>query len=387
MVKWLAKASGALARETDDRPQPFQLTCECGQLHQGQRKSAPQRIICQTCGTALFVLPRSVYPELKPSKPKKKRRANDVDGSTSSGRGRKLSSRGGGGATQYFEAIGSGVRRGIGGTADAVTKRVSRVVNGTLSWIRSLFTPFRIVIATVAALLIATGIWTAHSRGLEAARETLRVEFTAGEEAMKAEDLTLANEHFVNAAAAADHLKTTDVRAKLARQMARETTALTRLAPSSLFEILEDAEVILAKQDAEDWNQMFAGKHQGTWLVMQAAVRTANDDEPSGALVVEFPILVGEAEHAVSLTITDANGTVLGFQSEPQIAWFAATLSKCEYDEGSDSWKVALAGDSCFLWSDIDNLRLLGFFEDDATAEAEAIQQLDEQSRFLGLEQ
>ncbi|MCA9075237.1 MAG: hypothetical protein KDA93_09410 [Planctomycetaceae bacterium] len=387
MVKWLAKVSGARSRESDDVPQPFQLNCECGQLHQGQRKSGPQRIICQTCGTALFVLPRSVYPDLKPSKSKKKRRSNDDDGFASPSRGTKPSSQGGGGTTRYVEAIGSGIRQGVGGATNAVTSRISRTYHGILSWIRSLFTPFRIVIATVVMLLIATGVWAIHSRQLDAARETLRVEFTAGEDAIKADDITLANEHFVNAAAAADQLNSTDARGQLARQMAHETTAIARLASSSLFEILEEAEIIRENQDDETWEQTFNGKYQGTWLVMQARVRTAAEDERSSSLVVEMPLVVGEAEHAVKLSVVNANATGLGFSSESQVAWFAATLSECAFDEDREVWDVALAGDSCFIWSSIDNLKLLGFFENDQKAEVEATQQLEEQSRFLGVTQ
>lgn len=61
MAGWLTRlafpGSGA-----PDAPQPFQVTCECGLDHSGLRRKTSQQIICRTCGAALFVLPKNVYP-------------------------------------------------------------------------------------------------------------------------------------------------------------------------------------------------------------------------------------------------------------------------------------------------------------------------------------
>ncbi len=235
-------------------------------------------------------------------------------------------------------------------------------------------------------MLLATGAWTIRARGLDQAREALRVEFTAGEDALKADDLSLAHEHFSNAAAAADRLNSTDTRGRIARQMADETAALIRLAPASLIEMLEEGEIIVQAQTPEAWTLHFGGKFQGTWLVMQAPVRTADETEQPMTLVVEMPILVGDAEAPVSLTVTNVNASELGFHSEPQVAWFAATLAACVFDKAQKSWEVSLDGETCFLWTDIENLKRLGFFENDALAEQEATEQLLEQSRFLGID-
>ncbi|MEZ6054443.1 MAG: hypothetical protein R3C02_24155 [Planctomycetaceae bacterium] len=385
MANWLAKASSVLSRDTPDEPQPFQLTCECGTNHQGQRKSRAQRIICQTCGTALFVLPRNVYPELKPPKPKRKRRSEDELDDAPPARERQRSRRARGGTKETVQAIGSGVRGVITSMINAITSRIAVLITVLFTWVRSLITPFRMVIAGVLLMLLTTGVWTLRTRGLDQARETLRVEFTAGEEALKTDDLELAYTHFANAAAAADHLNLTDARGQASRQMAHETEALIRLAPASLIEMLEEGETIIEQQSPEAWVPYFNGKFQGTWLVLQAPVRTDDEAEQSSSLVVEMPILIGEAGHPVSMTVTNADATALGFHSEPQVAWFAASLGDCVFDQAHEIWEVTLDGSSCFLWTDLDNLKRLGFFENDPVAEQEADEQLNEQSRFLGM--
>ncbi len=382
MANWLTKASGALSREAPEVPQPFRLTCECGSTHQGQRKSRPQRIICQTCGTALFVLPRNVYPELKPRTSKRKRKKRDRSNPDRSASVGERSRRAGAGAQRFVQAVGGGVR----GATNSVVSRIVGSITGVLQWIRSQITPFRVVIAGVVTLLIATGVWTSRSRGLEQARETLRLELTAGEDALKADDLVQAKEHFTLAAAAADHLQLDDVRAQLARQMSHETIALTRLAPASLIEMLEEGETITAAQSPAAWTGHFQAKYAGTWMVIQAPVRLAEPSERPAALIVDMPVLIGESGRAVSLTITDSAMSELGLTSEAQVIWFAATLEDCVLNTGADRWEVILDGKTCFLWADVDNLRRLGFFSTDGLVEEETAEQLAEQSQRLGPE-
>jgi hypothetical protein len=45
---------------------PFQVTCGCGQVVQGVRRSRHQVVSCRACGTRLFVLPRSPLPPPAP---------------------------------------------------------------------------------------------------------------------------------------------------------------------------------------------------------------------------------------------------------------------------------------------------------------------------------
>jgi len=70
MSGWLSRltSSGAAAA---DEPQPFQVNCECGVGHSGLRRKVSQRIICRTCGSALFVLPKNIYPAPTAQKKKK----------------------------------------------------------------------------------------------------------------------------------------------------------------------------------------------------------------------------------------------------------------------------------------------------------------------------
>ncbi len=381
MANWLTKATGVLSREAPEVPQPFLLTCECGSTHQGQRKTRAQRIICQTCGTALFVLPRNVYPALKPRNAKRKGRKSDRTNPDRQVFDGERTRRAGAGAQQFVQAIGGSVR----GAISSVVTRIVGTIAAVLAWVRSQITPFRTVIVGVVTLLVATGAFTMRSRGLEHARESLRVELAAGEEALKADELIQAKDHFLRAAAAADHLQSDELRALLARQLAHETTALTRLAPASISEMLEEGETIITAQKPEAWTGHFQAKYAGTWMVMQAPVRLAEPSERPAAMIVDMPILVGETGRAVSLSITDSDVIDLGITSEPQILWFAATLKTCELNQGTGRWEVTLDGRSCFLWAEIDTLRRLGFFPVDGSVE-ETAEQLAAQSRRLGLE-
>ena len=189
MPNWLTKATGGSARESSDAPQEFQLTCECSEQHTGQRKARPQRIICQSCGTALFVLPKNVYPALKVRSATKKKRGRKL---TRSGppTGRRLPS-----ANQMSASIRSGVigaagglGRGVGSAATAARRRMSTSAASAGRAVRSSLTPFRVVVIGMALMLLATAVVALRSRSLETARKTLRTESAAGQASLTEED-------------------------------------------------------------------------------------------------------------------------------------------------------------------------------------------------------
>lgn len=381
MANWLVRASGALSRDTEEAPQEFLLTCECGQVHRGHRRSRPQRIVCQTCGTALFVLPRNPYPILKPQVRKRKRRRG------SSGRSGELPS-----LVTFTRAVGRGAAavgwafgEAAAGAGRAVTDwAVSRAAS-LARLMRSQMTPFRSVLAAIILLLLGTALWTVHRSTLEQARMTLRDQLDAGQTALAADDPARAHEHFVRAAAAAQTLHSDDLRSRHARQMLHETLALTRLAPVSLLEILEEAERTASSEHPEIWEDRFRGTYAGTWVVLDAPIHAATDPADGTLVTIDLPLVVGAAGRPVSVTAAVPDEARSAIPSQPQRAIFAAALADCRLEAAGRRWQVTLRSETGFLWADVDNLRRLGYFESEWISEEETAQLLEVQSRALGL--
>src|SRR5690606_17229120 len=98
------------------------------------------------------------------------------------------------------------VGRAVKSTGQSVERRIVERVTGWGRFLRAQLTPFRLVLAGIMIMLTVTGVWAFHNRRLELAAETLRVEFEAGEAALRNDDLLAAVGHFEKAAAAADYL-------------------------------------------------------------------------------------------------------------------------------------------------------------------------------------
>lgn len=380
MPNWLAKASGAVSRETDDQPQEFQLSCECGQLHRGHRKSKSQRIICQTCGAALFVLPRNVYPTIKPQTPKRRRKKSARRPGELPSISRGVRGVGRGTATAA-RALGRSIRS----TGQSVERGVAQRATAAATFLRAQLTPFRLVLLGIVVMLAVTAAWTVHSRRLERAREILRVEFSAGEEALRKEDTFAAVEHFRNAAAAADRLQSDDVRSQQARQMLHETTVMTNLTSASLMEVLEEAERIVTGERPELWDDRFRVTYAETWLLLDAPIHLPIDSTGPRTVEVQMPLVVGEMGRTVRVLVEAVDVEDLTLSDEPQQAVFAAMLTGCKLDAAANRWLVTMSGESGFLWSELANLRRLGYFESEWVSEEETSKILDAQSQTLGV--
>ncbi|RMG37148.1 MAG: hypothetical protein D6725_09360, partial [Planctomycetota bacterium] len=77
--KWLHRVIDLRERVPSRRaaePEPYALTCICGETLQGIRRENGQRHICRHCGEAVFVFPLDVYPQ--PKAPRRRRRSRRV---------------------------------------------------------------------------------------------------------------------------------------------------------------------------------------------------------------------------------------------------------------------------------------------------------------------
>lgn len=356
MPNWLSKTTDLLPREAKDPPQTFQLTCECAERHTGQRLSRPQRIVCQTCGAALFVLPKDAYPALRErSGPPRRRRKRPSKGVP---RGPGLPS-----LHQAASSVRTGLFDMAGYAGRSLVAGITALRNGTRSTItsvgksiREFMTPFRVVCLVAILLIVATSGFAIRSRVLESARTTLRTSLEAGQAALDEQDFVTARNHLAKAVTAVDTLGADDPQSHLVRQLHRETVALTNLAPASLFAMLEEAESRHVDPGTLSWDTLFETRFSGEWLVMNSPIR-----RDAVGFLVDVPLVVGADRREVVVRADLSVFERLSFVDELATAVFAAPLTGCELNDAQDRWIVTLDADAGFLWETLDNLRPLGF--------------------------
>jgi hypothetical protein len=381
MPNWLIKATGGAARDGRDAPQTFQLTCECSERHTGQRLGRPQRIICQKCGSALFVLPRNSYPAIKSSSAASKSRKRRRKAAPVPSIGPALPS---------AHDVANSMRRGVAGAAGSVSSGLHSAANGTWNWIIGLFaavvravygfcTPFRLIVMGIALVLLATAAVAVRSHRMESARQTLRSELEAGQTALSEADYVTARGHFSEAAEAVHTLGSDDPQSRLVRQLHRETTAITQLAPGSLFDMLDELERQQQRPGASKWEDIFNVRYKGTWLVLQTPVR-----RESTGWVVDLPLWVGQEHRQVIIQVDEPAFDRLPASEAGVTALFAAPITGCRLDESAGQWLVTLGGENGFLWSTLENLRPLGLLDDVWTSQEEITALLEAQSRLTG---
>lgn len=379
MPNWLTKASGALSRQTEEVPQTFQLTCECSEKHNGQRKTRPQRIICQTCGAALFVLPKNVYPPPK-ARPARKagRKRRRADGPPT-GPGLPSTQDMAAAVRRGMIGVAGGLGSGLGAAGRAVRQQTTSAVAASARSVRGFFSPFRLVLAGMALMLLATGYLAIQAHSRELARESFREGLEAGQAALAQDDLLAARNHFAAAATAVETLDTHDAQSNLVRQLHRETTAMTNLAPGSLFEMLEEGESAQKKNGDITWEDFFRSRYEGSWFVLQAPVR-----RDGSSFVLDFRYTIGADRRRVTVRADVSDFDRVSTEGDAANVLFAAPVIGCELTDAQDEWIVTLDGEEGFLWSHLDNLRPLGFFNSEWVDEEEIAALLDAQTELLG---
>ena len=359
MSNWLGKATAALTREPDGAPPSFAVTCECGQQHEGLRKSRSQRIICQTCGTPLFVLPRDAYPPPAPRK-KNRRRSGPPKGPqlppVADLVAVVLHS-----STKAAVRVGSSVQRRGRAAQSSMIVTSKRL----MSWFRSQLTPFRIVLTFVAATIAVTSMWSRHTWTLEQASRAYQAESEQAQQALEAGDLALAQTHFAQAADAADRLKLVDAQASELRQSARETTVLTRLSPESLYDMVLEAERLVTRQDVTAWEEAFRARYRDAWVILDATIARRSQTAGGGDTRVVFPVTVGQSDREIDILANLRAFDELANLDQPRQVIFAAQIQNCSLAPDRTKWVVELGPETGFLWGGLTTLKAAGFLPGD----------------------
>ena len=363
MSEWISKAANVFKRDVPETPQPFEVSCECGQVHSGMRRIRYQHLVCKSCGASIFVLPRDTYPPphvaKKSSKKKrrKKKRKKEVtpipiDFSEPIVEPDQPKERQPVPKAVYEEELGPGF----------FSRKFSDSVDFVVAFKEAFFgywTPYRKLALLIFVCLGITAFYSYRQSVLRQASRISRENYDAGLAEIGEENWTQAREEFLLAADAVDQLGRTDLEANRIRQFARETTAMTRLSDATLIDIVEDAEKTYVASGMDAWQRKFKMSYRNEWFIIEGTLRPnpdfrTNTGDP--ALELVFPWVVGTrpreviiiAEFPLAINLPRIAETTYDDASS-STALFGVQVSNCTLDHRGD-WVVYFVPETAFFW-------------------------------------
>ena len=338
----------------------FEIACACGAEHRGRRRRRHQQIICNDCGTALFVLPADAYPPpptgKKPAGP--------------------------GALGRLGGALGLSVGRASQRSAEVSRRAKAKAVNAAAAVGRAakwLFTPLKLAAMLLAVLIGGTVTHLARTAALEEAERVARVASVRGLELLRGGDYEAARESLAEAAAALDQTGERSADERRVRQALRETTALTRPATGSLLDLLDEVAAAGVNPDGS-WKRGQQTGYADSWIVLDAMVTRSK-----GRTRIALPIRVGEDAKPVRVRADVRVLESAPLTAEPTAVTLAAKVrGVTEYEKG---WDIELDPDASFLWETAGLYPALGFTFDPLTNPQEAVlDRLARQARWQGAE-
>lgn len=409
MGGWISKAKNVFQRDVVEAAQPFEISCQCGQKHAGLRRAHHQHLTCRVCGVAIFVLPRDVYPppvenpqvKVRPlaGVSAKEVSANEVDTATEIPSAAPLSlppvprkkSRP---ANQTSRRAGASKGRKASTQSPAAAATSPRpawfrplLIRSWNSW-RGFWTPFRLVLACIGGLLLATAGYSVHRAALSRAAAIVVEKTESGRQHLEQKKWLAARDDLQQSARALDLLGRTDPEAQSIRQDFHESQALSRLSREGVFDILTAAASHEPEKAGEPWERVFARQYHGDWIVLDAEVRrrvirdkkversesyvdlqwSPDGKAPTARIRADLPVLEAMIPAGGSARII-----------------FAAPLEACVHPADGQGWELVLDGAQGFLWARPERYRELGFADDAPALAADWTAVLAQQSQQLGL--
>lgn len=397
MARWLTGFRSSNA-EASAEPQPFEVICECNVRHTGMRRKTHQRIICRTCGAALFVAPRDSYPPPSPPRVKKVKPAPPPEEAP------EAASEGGGpsplpksrhrrrreqeydveshplqSAAELASATIAGVAGAAGAAGRATVRTVSRASQQAALGFWRFWTPLRLTGLGIVVVLAGIVLWTMHARRLEQAARTLNPAIEAGQAALQKGDVPEAARQLTAAVNALDALGRDDEHSRAVRQAQREALALNELSTEPLLHLLETADESVERArrlrlppppdsrttppplDAE-WATRFAALYEGKWVVLEAPIkRLPATEQERRRYEVALPTVLGPQQRGVEIRADFEVFDRLSLQDSPRPAIFGGQLRSCRLSADERLWIVELDPASGFLWVSLATYRRLGF--------------------------
>jgi hypothetical protein len=383
MSGWLAVAEKLFGRPAGELPTSYTIECACGRQMSGTRGTAEQVTFCAACGTALFVLPHSVYPRprgmpVEPaapsppaSQPQRRRVANPA------GAPRETAPK----TRRPPDDVPTQPRRGEPSAlqGDPVLERTPKFNAARLR--RKLLSPVRLVLMGVAVVTGLTVWWSIRVSARNEAERILVSSVKLAQQALDENDLGGAAQRFQEVQKALDTLGRTDSRARELRQTTAEITASADLVRSSLYDILNEAVGTTARSGATMWEDVFRSSYRDEWVLIDAHVTRTADASSGQKFEIEYPLSTATERVMVVGDLECFERAVPG--GSPRRVIFAAQLGDFSHvPRGEAAWQIVLRPATAFLWSAPEHLERLGIEIDEETKQV-----LADQSSLLGMYQ
>ena len=422
MGRWISKAANVFKREAPEAVQPFEVDCECGQRHQGVRRKHHQHIVCTSCGASTFILPRDIYPpplepqrastkrpktvvteedpdvqlpEAEPDDPfesksvfrpePKSKRDKSLPAPRPTRRKKRKRQR------EEQEARSSGKKKAAAGPSGPelltrIGQWTSTKTAAGWSAFRSFWTPFRTVafaLVSVAVLTVGIGVRQAMlTRAVQVAERKAE----SGMLAVREENWAEARRDLGEATSALDLLGRSDPEAEEVRQFYRESLALTRLSPATLFELLERAHTSWDdEEDPDKWADSFSPRFRGEWFVFSGNFRQIPSGTGSKTVwTLTLPWAPG-ITGPVALQIDCQGLSELPPTPQGTPAVVGAPLERVLPPNEDRGWTLIFSPRESFLWANFATYRHLGFEFDAVRTEEVLKDQLRRQAQVIGL--
>ncbi len=179
-------------------------------------------------------------------------------------------------------------------------------------------------------------------------------------------------------------MQLSDPQSRLLSQLERETTALTRLSPDSLYDMVLEAEKTLSRQNAKTWDDAFRARYLDSWIIFDGMIAPATAGSTRQTSVV-FPLTVGSQNRSIDVHADWAVWQHWQPLDVPRRVIFAAQLEQCSLSADRTTWVVTLRPETGFLWCHQNNLHAAGFLMEDDEADPELAACLREQSEVMDL--
>ncbi len=414
MANWFGSSTSVFKGRAPEAPQPFEIDCECGQRHTGLRRQQHQRIICRSCGTALFILPKDVYPASSESTPASSAKSlsvvieeesqvivleeDDVPVEAAPAK-HKSSSKAASQASKTAAAAPK--QQQPASTPQPLPPKVEREKKPKPQG--PLLTPLRMVSIAMIGIVGLTLLHMIRAQRLEDARRTLTTAVEHFNTALQEHNWTQARSQINQVVESLDILGREDYSALRHRQFQREIDAMGNLARSSLFEILEESDANQAR-NASGWQETFESQHAGQWLVMELPARrgaqivppasekrhNSSDAEPlipRYEYDFDFPISVGGAGRSVDIELQIEAFNLLAWDEQGRSVVVGAQLTDLKLSEDRTRWIITFDPETAYLWANIETYEGLGFTFAEWNPREQMQALLNEQAVALGIQQ
>jgi hypothetical protein len=387
MPRWLAKAKNALGKSSPREPEPYLVTCVCGQTAEGLRIRGHQEVECVGCGELLFVLPTDAYPPPVIPKKRGKHRQRQKPPLVSTP---PIVSTAAETADADDQMTASATVSPAAEKRESTGEPSRAVVTVGRSLRQSLMTPFRIVMLAMIVIVCLTTYWVLHVRALDLAASTALLSQEKADAALKTGDFAAAAIHYQNAYQALQTLGRNDALTQSTRRLAQETSAAGNLAMQPLLTILEEAHRELSTARTDD-EKTEAERHSldyyaGQWIVMETTLIRETDSHESSGWILDYPFAIDSTRVVINADLPVFQPLQSG--KPPRRVIFAAQLDKCRWIEiPRPTLLLDLKHDTAFLWTSYDILRMVGLVGDEDRDAMSVRSLLKEQSRIVGIGQ